>query len=61
MLHFIPDADEPHAVVARFFDGLELIEPGVVPLSQWWPGGRCAGVAGTGSVLGYCGIARKPA
>jgi O-methyltransferase involved in polyketide biosynthesis len=117
MLHFIPDADEPHAVVARlmaamppgsylaighgasdiradvvpeltrrynerasmplslrnraevtrFFDGLELIEPGVVPLSQWWPDdqwwrdGECAEVAGAGSVLGYCGIARKPA
>ena len=110
MLHFIPDADEPHAVVARlmaamppgsylaighgasdiqadvvpeltrrynerastplnlrsraevtrFFDGLEVIEPGVVPLGQWWPDGRCAGMAGAGSVLGYCGIARKP-
>ena len=23
--------------VARFFDGLELIGPGLVPLSQWWP------------------------
>ncbi len=25
------------AQVARFFDGLELIEPGVVPIQQWRP------------------------
>jgi O-methyltransferase involved in polyketide biosynthesis len=111
VLHFIPDADQPHAVVsrlmaampagsflvighgasdihadvvpemtrrynerasasltlrdrdqvARFFDGLELIEPGVVPLSQWWRDDRGTARAGAGSVLGYCGIARKPA
>ena len=47
--------------MTRFFDGLELIEPGMVPLSQWWADGRGAGVAGAGGVLGYCGIARKPA
>src|SRR6266545_4419761 len=23
--------------VVRFFDGLELVGPGLVPLSQWWP------------------------
>ncbi len=110
VLHFIPDADEPHAVVARlmaamppgsflaighgasdiqadvvpemtrrynerastsltlrsraevtrFFAGLELIEPGVVPLSQWWRADQDAGAARPSSVLGYCGIARKP-
>jgi len=26
-----------HAQVTRFFDGLELIEPGVVPVQQWRP------------------------
>jgi hypothetical protein len=26
-----------HAEVARFFDGLELIEPGVVPVQEWRP------------------------
>ena len=111
VLHFIPDADEPHAVVARlmaalppgsflaighgasdiqadvvpemtrrynqrasasltlrsrpevtrFFDGLELIDPGVVPLSQWRRGNwRDVPAAAPGQVLGYCGIARKP-
>ncbi len=44
--------------VARFFDGLELIGPGVVPLSQWWPADEVnAGAAG--GVIGYCGMARK--
>jgi hypothetical protein len=38
-----------------FFDGLDLIEPGVVPLADWRPedGNRI-------SVDGYCGVARKP-
>jgi S-adenosyl methyltransferase len=27
-----------HAEVARFFDGLELLEPGVVAVQQWRPG-----------------------
>jgi hypothetical protein len=27
-----------HAEVTRFFDGLELIEPGVVPVQEWRPG-----------------------
>jgi hypothetical protein len=27
-----------HAEVARFFDGLDLVEPGVVPVQQWRPG-----------------------
>jgi O-methyltransferase involved in polyketide biosynthesis len=110
VLHFIPDADQPYAVVARlmaamppgsflaighgasdiqadvvpemtrrynerasasltlrsraevtrFFAGLELIDPGVVPLSQWWPDNRYQAMAGSGRVLGYCGIGRKP-
>jgi hypothetical protein len=25
------------AEVARYFDGLELIEPGVAYLPEWWP------------------------
>ena len=44
--------------VARFFDGLELIGPGVVPLSQWWPADEVNAGAASG-VIGYCGMARK--
>ncbi|MEV0809687.1 SAM-dependent methyltransferase [Micromonospora sp. NPDC050200] len=38
-----------------FFDGLELVEPGVVPLGHWRPDNRPTAV-----VDGYCGVARKP-
>ncbi|HYZ52793.1 MAG TPA: SAM-dependent methyltransferase [Streptosporangiaceae bacterium] len=31
-------AHRSHAEVARFFDGLELLEPGVVPANRWRPG-----------------------
>ena len=44
-------------LIARFFDGLELVEPGVVPFTHWRPdpdGGPPA------EVDGYCGVARKP-
>jgi len=44
--------------VARFFDGLELIGPGLVPLSQWWPADEVDAGAASG-VIGYCGMARK--
>ncbi|MGK5682763.1 SAM-dependent methyltransferase [Actinoplanes sp. URMC 104] len=38
-----------------FFDGLELVEPGVVPIPQWRPAGATEVV-----VDGYAGVARKP-
>ena len=109
VLHFIPDADDPYAVikelmdavpagsflvishapsdllpdqiaeltrryvasgaapmrprtreeVAGFFEGLELIGPGVVPSAQWrWPD-QADAVDGN-SRAGYVGVARKP-
>jgi hypothetical protein len=39
--------------VSRFFDGLELVEPGVVQLPQW----RSAGPVSEVGV--WCGVARK--
>jgi len=45
--------------IASFFDGLELVEPGVVSLTRWRPdpsrGGRVPA-----EVAGFCGIGRKP-
>ena len=38
-----------------FFDGLEVVEPGIVPLGQWRPE-----VPDNTVVDGYCGVARKP-
>ena len=108
VLHFIPDADDPYAVVAqlmdavssgsylvmahaasdmapeasaemarrynamssasitprsrdqvaRFFDGLDLLPPGLVPISQWGLSGQIDPT--TGGLVGYCAIARKP-
>ena len=37
-----------------FFDGLELVEPGVVPLPEWRPEDDTRA-----QVDGYCGVARK--
>jgi hypothetical protein len=48
----------PHSEVVRFFDGLELIEPGVVPVDEWHPdNGEDRGVAWT--IPFYGGIGRK--
>jgi hypothetical protein len=108
ILHLIPDADDPHGLVAglldalpsgsylvlahpasdiraaemaemtkrvnqrmsgqgatmrdlgsisRFFDGLDLIPPGVVQPQQWRPE---PGPAGPAQVTAWCGVARKP-
>ena len=44
-----------HAEVLRFFDGLEMIEPGLVELRHWRPTIETSRVT-----LGWCGLARKP-
>jgi S-adenosyl methyltransferase len=47
----------PREVVARFFDGLDLVEPGVVKVTEWRPGSAVE-AAGPTSLWG--GVARKP-
>ena len=44
-----------HADVARFFDGLDLVEPGVVPVEQWHPAAATRHV-----VPVWTGVGRKP-
>jgi O-methyltransferase involved in polyketide biosynthesis len=44
------------AEITRFFDGLELLEPGVVSCSRWRPGPADPDI----DVNQYCGVARKP-
>jgi hypothetical protein len=44
--------------VTRFFAGLDLLPPGVVPVSQWPLSGQVD--TSTGALAGYCAIARKP-
>jgi len=44
------------ASITRFFDGMELAEPGVVQPQQWRP----AGPVSAAEVTAWCGVARKP-
>jgi hypothetical protein len=46
-----------HAEVSRFFEGLELVEPGVVAVPQWRPASETE--AATHSAM-WGGVARKP-
>jgi O-methyltransferase involved in polyketide biosynthesis len=43
--------------VARFFDGLDLLDPGLVPAAKWRP--DSAATAAKPSSM-WCGVARKP-
>jgi O-methyltransferase involved in polyketide biosynthesis len=45
------------AEITRFFDGLRLLEPGVVPCNRWRPD---AAAVSEPEVDEFCGIARKP-
>jgi hypothetical protein len=47
----------PRRVVARFFDGLDLLEPGVVKVTQWRPASR---IEAEGPTTLWGGVARKP-
>jgi O-methyltransferase involved in polyketide biosynthesis len=53
----VPLTARTHAEVCRFFEGLDLVEPGVVQLYWWHPG---AGDPGTDRELAnYGGVGRK--
>jgi S-adenosyl methyltransferase len=45
------------AATARFFDGLELLEPGVVPVARWRPDSDLTAARPSSM---WCGVARKP-
>ncbi|MFJ2304001.1 SAM-dependent methyltransferase [Streptomyces sp. NPDC087787] len=47
-----------HAEVTRFFDGAELLDPGVVQLPEWRP--DPAGGTSPGELPMWCGVGRKP-
>jgi hypothetical protein len=46
-----------HARVTRLFDGLELVEPGVVRVTEWRPDSPLEAASPTGL---WGGVARKP-
>jgi S-adenosyl methyltransferase len=44
--------------IARFFDGLELVEPGVVSTARWRPEPGGSGLPA--EIDSFCGVGRKP-
>jgi hypothetical protein len=96
VLHFVPEADEPHAAVRlvlshasppvqpevsasheelyqrtptpltmrtepeirAFFDGLDLLEPGVVPIARWRADAGSAGDLADHELAGHAGVGR---
>ena len=56
-----PPAFRSRDEVHRFFDGLELVEPGLVHLDEWRPDDATPAVNGHGRVSPiYCGVGRVP-
>lgn len=47
-----------HAEISRFFDGLELLPPGVVQTTAWRPDPGDDDLGGKATM--FCGVARKP-
>jgi O-methyltransferase involved in polyketide biosynthesis len=48
------------AEFARFFDGLELLGPGLIPVHGWRPEAEDVAAQAEGIVPVYAGVARKP-
>ena len=58
-----PNAANPYYLrspeqIARFFDGLELVEPGMVSPPQWRPDPSVRGASAES--VDYAGVGRKP-
>lgn len=57
----IPVHPRTHDDVLRFFDGLDLVDPGLTPLHRWRPDSTTDQPgAEEGGRLAYAGVARKP-
>jgi O-methyltransferase involved in polyketide biosynthesis len=54
----VPITPRNREQVARFFDGLDMAPPGLVPISQWGLAGQIDSTVG--GLVGYCGMGRKP-
>jgi hypothetical protein len=57
----IPAQARSRGEVARFFDGLELVEPGLVVADRWRPDTARVTGFGDADVSCYAAVARKPA
>ncbi|WP_405824859.1 SAM-dependent methyltransferase [Streptomyces sp. NBC_00838] len=57
----VPLALRSRDEVGRFFDGLELVDPGVCLVAEWRPElGEVVFVPDNGLIPGFVGVARKP-
>jgi hypothetical protein len=54
----IPTAARSRDEVACFFDGLDLVGPGVVPMNLWWPD-ACTPIGPEAGRLAYAAVGRK--
>jgi hypothetical protein len=54
----VPITPRTRAQVTRFFDGLDIVEPGVVPLGHWHPGPLQQ--FDSAGLPTYCAVGRKP-
>jgi S-adenosyl methyltransferase len=54
-----PSTLRTHEEVLAFFDGLDILDPGLVPVQQWRPGEPAPADAGRAWIVG--GVGRKPA
>jgi hypothetical protein len=50
----------PRAEIDKFFDGLQLVEPGVTRLRDWWPDGPLLAPSSKEDDMILGGVARKP-
>lgn len=55
-----PVAFRPREEIEGFFDGLDLVEPGVTRLRDWWPDGPLMASATQEDEMILGGVARKP-
>ncbi|WP_030890660.1 SAM-dependent methyltransferase [Streptomyces sp. NRRL F-5053] len=55
-----PITPRTRAQVARFFDGLELLEPGITMVQAWRPDPEAAATLPPEQLTMYAGVARKP-
>jgi hypothetical protein len=55
-----PVTFRPREKIEAFFDGLDLVEPGITRLRDWWPDGPLIASAALEDGLILGGVARKP-
>jgi SAM-dependent methyltransferase len=55
-----PLAMRTHAEILRFFDGFEMVDPGLVWVHEWRPDSADDSPSSSHSALNYGGVGRKP-